>query len=226
MDTRQSQLLKLVIENHIETAEPIGSKFLVAEGKLDWSDATVRNELRALEEEGYLTHPHTSAGRIPTEKGYRYFVDNLDLSDSKPSKKENIALESAARASNEPEAARKYIAKVTAELAQGAVIMAFSPEKVYYTGLSNLFNQPEFKELSVVVDVSAMFDRCEECLQDFFEKVDGEIKFFVGSEQPFGNYLSVVTFKAKDNALFSLLGPMRMDYKNILGIMKKVKEII
>ena len=66
METRQQQLLNLVIENHIATAEPVGSKFLVSEGNLDWSEATVRNELRILEEEGYLTHPHTSAGRIPT----------------------------------------------------------------------------------------------------------------------------------------------------------------
>ncbi len=226
MDTRQAQLLKLVVENHIETAEPVGSKFLVADGKLGWSEATVRNELRALEEDGYLTHPHTSAGRVPTEKGYRYFIDNLDLSDARPKRKENIALESAARASSDPESARKCIARTASELAQGVVIMAFSPEKVYYTGLSNLFNQPEFKELRVIVDVSAMFDQCEVCLQDFFEKADDEIRFFIGSEQPFGNYLSVATFKAKDETLFSLLGPMRMDYKNILGIMKKVQEII
>ncbi len=226
MDTRQSQLLKLVIANHIETAEPVGSKFLVAESKLEWSEATVRNELRALEEEGYLTHPHTSAGRLPTAKGYRYFVDNLDLSEARPTKKENIALEAAARSSGETETARKYIAKTTAELGRGAVLLAFSPQRVYYTGLSNLFNQPEFRETSVVVDVSAMFDRCEECLQDFFDKVDAEIKFFIGAEQPFGDYLTVATFKAADEALFSLLGPMRMDYEDIFGIMKKVKEII
>lgn len=226
MDARQSQLLKLVITNHIETAEPVGSKFLVAASKLNWSEATVRNDLRALEEEGYLTHPHTSAGRLPTEKGYRYFVDNLDLSEARPSKKENIALEAAVRAGGEPETARKYVAKTAAELAQGAVLLAFSPDKVYYTGLSFLFRQPEFSALEIVADVSAMFDRCEECLRDFFDKADKEIKFFIGSEQPFGNYLSVAAFRFGEESLFSLLGPQRMDYRKNFGIAKKVKEII
>jgi heat-inducible transcriptional repressor len=92
MDTRQEQLLKLVIENHIEKAEPVGSKFLVNAKKLDWSEATVRNDLRALEEEGYLSHPHTSAGRVPTEKGYKFFVDGLDLKNVKISKKDCAAL--------------------------------------------------------------------------------------------------------------------------------------
>ena len=74
---RKQQLLKLIIENHIETAEPIGSKFLVSSGDLKVSDATVRNEMRDLENAGFLTHPHTSAGRIPTEEGYKYYVNDL-----------------------------------------------------------------------------------------------------------------------------------------------------
>ena len=78
MNTRQEQLLTLVIEKYIATAQPIGSKVLVSEAGLDWSEATVRNELRELEEMGYLTHPHTSAGRIPTEAGYKYYIEKTD----------------------------------------------------------------------------------------------------------------------------------------------------
>ncbi len=74
---RQKKLLLLIIRDHIESAEPIGSKRLVEHYHLDYSPATIRNEMSALTEMGYLRQPHTSAGRVPTEEGYRYFVSQM-----------------------------------------------------------------------------------------------------------------------------------------------------
>ncbi len=74
---RQKFLFTLVIHEHIRSAAPVGSETLVNRYHLDISPATVRNELAALEDKGYLRHPHTSAGRVPTEEGYRYFVGRL-----------------------------------------------------------------------------------------------------------------------------------------------------
>ncbi|MEW5827498.1 MAG: heat-inducible transcriptional repressor HrcA [Chloroflexota bacterium] len=83
---RQKTLLMLVIRDYIETAQPIGSKALVERYHLDLSPATIRNEMAALTEMGYLRQPHTSAGRVPTEDGYRYFVSQMmhkaDLPDT------------------------------------------------------------------------------------------------------------------------------------------------
>lgn len=76
MTERRQMLLALAIKEYIKKAQPVGSEAL-AKMDLGISSATIRNELAALEEEGYLTHPHTSAGRVPTEKGYRYFVETL-----------------------------------------------------------------------------------------------------------------------------------------------------
>src|SRR3972149_578948 len=73
---RQEKILAFVVKEYIETAIPVGSETLRRRG-LSVSSATIRNELAELEEAGYLTHPHTSAGRVPTEKGYRYFVESL-----------------------------------------------------------------------------------------------------------------------------------------------------
>jgi heat-inducible transcriptional repressor len=77
MTERRRLILKLVIQEYIETPEPVGSETLTRKYGLTVSSATVRNELAALEELGYLTHLHTSAGRVPTDAGYRYFVANL-----------------------------------------------------------------------------------------------------------------------------------------------------
>ncbi len=74
---RRSAILRLIISDYVETAQPIGSEALVQRHGLSLSSATIRNEMARLEEEGYITHPHTSAGRVPSERGYRYFIETL-----------------------------------------------------------------------------------------------------------------------------------------------------
>lgn len=81
---RRRTILSLIMREYITTAEPVGSRHLVETYDLGVSSATVRNEMKALEELGYLTHPHTSAGRVPTHKGYRYFVQHLLHESSLP----------------------------------------------------------------------------------------------------------------------------------------------
>lgn len=77
LDERRAAILRAVVEGYIETAQPVGSTAVARHGTLQVSPATVRNEMAALEQEGYLAQPHTSAGRIPTDLGYRFYVDNL-----------------------------------------------------------------------------------------------------------------------------------------------------
>ena len=81
VDERKAAILRAVIEQYTDTAQPVGSSAAARAAGLKVSPATVRNDMAVLENEGYLTQPHTSAGRVPTEKGYRYFVDSLDLDD-------------------------------------------------------------------------------------------------------------------------------------------------
>lgn len=78
LDERKAHILRAVVEEYIETAQPVGSAHVARAASLQVSSATVRNDMVVLEQEGYLTQPHTSAGRVPTDKGYRWFVDHLD----------------------------------------------------------------------------------------------------------------------------------------------------
>ena len=91
LDYRHAHLLKGLVEEYIATGKPVGSEKLLEVLDVSVSSATVRNVLRDLEEDGYVTQPHTSAGRIPTDKGYRYYVDNLSFKE--PSEKKVRALE-------------------------------------------------------------------------------------------------------------------------------------
>src|SRR5512134_1921731 len=77
VEDRKLAVLRAIVEDYVATNEPVGSKALAERHSLGVSPATVRNDMAALEDEGFITHPHTSAGRIPTDKGYRLFVDRL-----------------------------------------------------------------------------------------------------------------------------------------------------
>ena len=77
LSERKKLILKAIVEAHIKTGEPVGSKYLTQEAKIPYSSATIRNEMAELEELGYLEQPHTSAGRVPSELGYRFYVDTL-----------------------------------------------------------------------------------------------------------------------------------------------------
>ena len=76
-EDRRLAVLRAIVEDYVQTREPVGSKALAERHALGVSPATIRNDMAALEEEGYIAQPHTSAGRVPTDKGYRLFVDKL-----------------------------------------------------------------------------------------------------------------------------------------------------
>ena len=93
MNKRQESLFLNIIREHIDSAQAIGSKFLVAKYNLDVSSATIRNDMAELEKEGLITQPHTSAGRIPTEKGYKHYIENYLDNLKELNRKDKEALE-------------------------------------------------------------------------------------------------------------------------------------
>src|SRR5881397_1713427 len=84
LDDRKAAILRAIVEQHVATAQPVGSQSVAGIPGVDVSSATVRNEMTVLEHEGYIVQPHTSAGRIPTDQGYRYFVDHFAASGALP----------------------------------------------------------------------------------------------------------------------------------------------
>lgn len=226
LDSRQKKLLKLIIENYIETAEPVGSKFLVEAGSLEISDATVRNEMRYLEDEGFLMHPHTSAGRIPTELGYQFYVDHL-LEPINLSKKIKNEIEKLKIDSADSTLVLKQIGKLVAEEMHNAVLVAFGQNSVYYTGISGLFSQPEFRDVVQTINVSEMFDRCEELIELVFDQVsETSSTTLIGSSNPLGNFSSLVATRLPQDCLFMVMGPLRMDYRKSQGIVDCVRGVI
>ncbi len=91
LDDRKMAILRAVVETYIETAEPVGSTAVSAVADLEVSSATIRNELSLLDQQGYLTQPHTSAGRVPTDKAYRAFVDSIDAPNLERNESQRVA---------------------------------------------------------------------------------------------------------------------------------------
>lgn len=223
--TRQEQLLKLVIENYIKTALPIGSRFLAEISDLGLSGATIRNELNELEQQGFLTHPHTSAGRIPTEDGYRHYVEHME-ERTRISKNFQETVETIKNQGVEGEQLLKELGKESAAFSQNAVIIAFTESKIYYTGISYLFSQPEFENSRHTIEVSAILDHCEEHVPELFERTPAnEEKIFIGAENPLGAACSTVAVRVNVNSLFAVVGPMRMDYKKNIGMVQYLKNL-
>lgn len=216
-------ILHTLIKEYIKTAQPVSSGVLVEKYKLDISPATARNELMELEDEGYIFQPHTSAGRVPTELAYE--LELKALKKVKDLKEAEIKILEATFQNNE--ASFKQTAKAIAELSKGAVFWAFHKNDLYYTGLSNLFSQPEFNRVDMVCDISSIIDRMEDIIDEFFEDLDNGEQVLIGSKNPFGNFLSTVLIKYKNNkqsGLFGILGPMRMDYGRNLALINFIKK--
>ena len=169
MNERQQSLLKILTIEFIKTAQPVSSQFITDFGGFDLSSATIRNEMADLEKQGYIFHPHTSAGRVPTEKGYQYFVENF-IEEDGLSKKNQDSLSAVAQGYNQFEYALvKNLAKQMAALSDSAVFVAFANNDFYYTGLSNLFSQPEFFQHQLVYDLSNVIDHLDTTINKIFK---------------------------------------------------------
>ncbi len=224
MDSRKAQILQIVIDTHIKTALPVGSVNLAGMGELGVSGATIRNELRALEEAGYLTHPHTSAGRIPTEKGYEHYLENCTLS-TQLAKALALQMEKAKALHTDSTLQIKEVAKVIAEKSQGAVIVAFDQRSLYYTGISYLFSQVEFRDFAQTVEISTIFDQCEDKIEVLDETLNEGVSVLIGNRNPLGRACSTVGTRLPNGTLFLLLGPMRMNYGQNMAMINHLRTI-
>lgn len=230
ISTRQESLLATIINEYVDSAKPISSGELVKHDDFDLSPATIRNDMVALGDAGYLVQPHTSAGRIPTEKAWRWYIKNW-LEDGRVSKRDQTQLDSVvSKYSHRQDELMRNLAKTMAELIAETVIVGFAKNDVYYTGVSNLFSQPEFEQLDSIQHLSRVIDHLDEVMRKVFDEVSDEIKVMVGKDNPFSQDCGVIvtryTLSRQPSGVISILGPIRQDYHENVAVIRYAQNLL
>lgn len=242
LSERQIEILRRVISEYVREAEPVASRS-IAEA-FSCSSATVRNEFQTLTDLGLLDSPHTSAGRIPTAKAYRWLLDQLLLPSVPPrfigdsddlsvlDKREIAAWETVRRTilCEVPlEQRPRLVAKFISQEADAAAAMVVQHDAFYYTGLSRISNKPEFREPGTVQILTQGLDSLERALIDFVTLPKHEfspIVIRVGREQFTSDDFSILGVEFGDGNRFVLFGPMRQDYPAQIERLLRARDLL
>lgn len=231
LTTRQEQILFAIIEEYAELATPVGSVTLAK--LFDVSSATIRSEMARLEEAGYIAQPHTSAGRIPTDAGYRYYVNSLpedSIDQPQPSQDRSnrvldVRVQSQSRADHAIRGAVDSLVELTGNLG-----LATIGDQLYLAGISRLFTQPEFVDTSRVRAVAKLLDNLEPWLR---EAAPGQaLNIFIGQENPIGktSQVSLIISKFRspysDNSYIGVLGPTRQNYSRVMALVRHAGRML
>ncbi|PIP28480.1 MAG: hypothetical protein COX29_00900 [Candidatus Moranbacteria bacterium CG23_combo_of_CG06-09_8_20_14_all_35_22] len=231
MNDRLKKILAVVVEEYTNSAIPVGSKILEDKYGLKVSSATIRNDMVELEKEGYLHQPHISAGRIPTDKGYRFFVESimpdqkLSLTDQKKLQAEVLKLK----------AKNQRLSRTTAKLLSslsGSLAISGSEKEFYDFGIGELLENPEFQNVDEFCRIAEALDYIDENVDTILSKLkDGETRIFIGKENPIKEIsncsmvVSPYTTKSGERGVLAIVGPKRMKYaknKSLLDYARKL----
>lgn len=229
MTERQIAILTAIIEQYAEVASPVGSVTLAK--LFNVSSATVRSEMAKLEEYGFIMQPHTSAGRIPTDKGYRFYV-NLLTNQQLPEQTDRSARAIEARVGNHGTRADRAIRSAVdslVDLTQNLGLATIGDE-LYLAGMGNLFSQPEFMGGVHAQNVARLLDNLEPWLRE--ATPNEPLNVFIGAENPIGKSsgatLIISRFRSpySDNSYIGVLGPTRQSYARVMRLVRQTGAML
>jgi transcriptional regulator of heat shock response len=231
MNNRQKQLLSAIVELYTKTAVPVGSQVLLENYDFGVSSATLRNDMVALEEEGYLYQPHVSAGRIPTDAGYRMYVEEMmgdeDLSREDQRRLQKELLMMKAKNTRLSRSTAKLLSALSGNLAVSGMV---GRDELYDFGMREMIEKPEFQEIDELCRLVETLDTLDEKLDGIMlELKDGETHIFIGNENPITGIdncsMIVAPYETNEGrGMLAIIGPKRMDYaknKSLIEYMRK-----
>lgn len=226
MTERQLAILAAIIEQYAEIASPVGSVTLAK--LFGVSSATIRSEMVRLEEMGYIMQPHTSAGRVPTDKGYRVYVNTIteaQLTET-PAQLDRGARAIAARVQSQQTRADQAIRGAVDSLVELThnLGLATIGNELYMNGISTLFSQPEFLRGNHVQQVAKLLDNLDPWLRE--AAPNQPLNVYIGSENPIGKSsgasLIISKFRSpfSDHSYIGVLGPTRQNYSRTMRLVR------
>jgi heat-inducible transcriptional repressor len=228
MTERQKLILSAIVEQYAEVASPVGSSLLAK--VFNVSSATIRAEMAELERMGYIMQPHTSAGRVPTDQGYRFYVNNLTdgVHQIEPRRAER-ALTARVHHGGIPERTIRNAVDTLVELTHN-LGLATMGDQLYMSGLSNLFGQPEFMHGDQVQQVARLLDNLEPWLRE--AAPNEPLSVYIGRENPIGRSagcsLIISKFQSSysDRSYIGILGPTRQNYRDVMTLVRRAGEAL
>ena len=229
LSDRQQKILQAIVEQYAEVASPVGSSLLAK--VFNVSSATIRSEMAELEKRGLIDQPHTSAGRVPTDEGYRFYVNNLTdaPTESAAGRRAEKALASRVATGGVSEKVIKNAVDTLVELTHNLGLATIG-DQLYMSGLSNLFGQPEFMNSGQVREVARLLDNLEPWL---YEAAPNEpLSVYIGHENPIGRSagcsLIVSRFRSNfsDRTYIGVLGPTRQSYREVMNLVRRTGEAL
>lgn len=224
LSKRQELILRLVVDAYLASGKPVASKAIAESPKVEWGPSTVRAELAALEAAGYLTHPHTSAGRVPTEVGYRYYVDSL-MKSGVPPAVTGVELE-LSRLRREIDGAMRETTAALVQVTDLVALVTAPPlgETLYMHGLSRLLTSEHLADLPRVDELMGALERRASVLGMLRSALDERSVFlWIGGENPQPELRSVSVVGAnyglahQNLGSVGVVGPLRMDYATAIA---------
>jgi heat-inducible transcriptional repressor len=231
---RKDRILEITVEEYIQKAVPVSSKCIVEDHHIDLSSATIRNILSELEEYGYLTHPHTSAGRIPTQKGYRYYVDNLMKEIQLLEEEKNTIKAEYERESRELERLLDKTSQVISNTTHYTTIVSVDGRNhtIFYSGASFVVNYPDSQDLNTIGEILKALDTKEQLLSLLNRHLENKQKIYIGHEMAWRameNCSLVVSPYQTSQGIsgrIAVLGPTRMDYERVVSTVDYFSHLI
>ncbi len=199
------------------------------------SSATIRNEMKELEKLGYLAQPHTSAGRIPTEKAYRLFIKSLQQERGEQLRKKTDPGKGSKKLEfKQPEEAFREITKKLAQMSGGFAFSGTEEGDFFHQfGLANLLKEAESEDKDFFNEITQMMEEFDKHFDKLFKKaVEDETQVFIGRENPLGKTkkLTLIISNCKTSkqkqGVIGLLGPMRMRYDHNISLINKLKKLL
>lgn len=235
---RQGEILSYLVEKYIHTAMPVSSGLLEEICDLNVSAATIRNDLQELAKKRYITQLHTSGGRVPTDKAYRFYVDEIMEGENiYPTLATKRKIKEVISTANDAREINRAAANMLARLSENLVITNIVERDDFYkTGLASLFEFPEFKEFDKIFNLTSFFDNFESIFnkmeRDFFSELSSDFRVVIGKENPLKNIQDETVILARYNlpdnftGSLTLIGPTRMNYEKNIGLVRCVVDEI
>ena len=230
MNERQSQVLKAIIEEFVKTHEPVASAQVVEMLPFEISSATVRNDMAELTDVGLLAQPHTSGGRVPTEEGYRAYIQTTMHEQKELSLRQREILLAHFKKLKTLQERFREAAKMLSEMSGSVGLLIDEQDQVYMSGLSRLPQLPEFRDLDFGEDFMALLEDPAAQMKRLTNKVleTERPQVLLGSDNPLADKSSIVITKFGPNGkqIISVVGPVRMHYGKALPAMEYITKIL